>query len=227
MPATPSKEMRGFEYKGQKYDVPGPKNGGKGGPHLTGNALDINTAPGAGAAALSTSGLLEKHGLVWPFGMKDPPHVQKLGGGNYSGDKDPSAATGKPKAGGSEMASATPMAASPVTAAPAAGGGSTGSASGGGGSTGASGSGGGTGATPVASSSSKGSELAQSSMAAAAGDSKSSSSKGGGAQVSLSQAGASKLPEMQMDNKTVPPSRPDNFSEILKQHLGISLEGHA
>lgn len=227
MPATPSRAMPGFSYQGQKYDVPGPKGGKPGSPHLIGGALDVNTSPGAGAGLLSSSGLLQKHGLVWPLGPKDPPHIQKLGGTPPSGDKDPSAGTPAPPSGATSTASAAPVSASPASAAPsAAGGGSAGGGGGGGGGGSAGGGSGGSGAAAVASSPSKGSELAQSSMAAAGGDSK-SSSKGGGGQVSVSQTGASKLPDMQMDNKTVPPSRPDNFAEIMKQHLGITLEGHA
>lgn len=67
IPAKPEKAQT-INYKGQTYNVPG---SGKGSSHGKGQALDINPQVGS-----DFQGVLNKYGINYPFGAKDPPHIQ-------------------------------------------------------------------------------------------------------------------------------------------------------
>ena len=55
-------------YKGKEYTVQG---SGRGSPHFLNGELDIS--PGVDNAEWRS--ILQKHGVVFPYGLKDPPHV--------------------------------------------------------------------------------------------------------------------------------------------------------
>lgn len=67
MPANPTTDQT-VTYKGKTYNI---KGSGKSSSHRDGNALDIT--PGFGS---DFEPILKKHGLHFPFGGRDKPHIE-------------------------------------------------------------------------------------------------------------------------------------------------------
>lgn len=94
MPAAPKQAMKVTISRGpnagRTVDVPG--GGGGGGPHTHGIALDVSPGYGEDPAWMT---ILQKHGITFPFGSRDKPHIQLQGSSASSGD------TGTPPTGAS------------------------------------------------------------------------------------------------------------------------------
>jgi lysozyme len=74
IPAKPSQTTT-INYKGQSFTVPG---SGKGSAHGRGQAMDVS--PGVGSPF---ERILNKYGVGFILGAKDPPHIQLIGGSNF------------------------------------------------------------------------------------------------------------------------------------------------
>jgi len=95
IPAKPSKTTT-INYKGQSFTVPG---SGKGSAHGRGQAMDVDPKIGSGFEKF-----LNKYGIGFILGAKDPPHIQLMGGSNFMPPGGGEAPAGSPNA----IASAAP-----------------------------------------------------------------------------------------------------------------------
>ena len=90
IPARPSKTTT-INYKGQTFTVEGSGKGGS--AHSRGQAMDVT--PGYGSYF---ERVLNKYGVGFILGAKDPPHVQLMGGSNFTPPGGGEAPAGSPNA---------------------------------------------------------------------------------------------------------------------------------
>ena len=89
IPARPGKTTT-INYKGQSHTVTG---SGKGSAHSRGQAMDVDPKIGSGFEKI-----LNKYGIGFILGAKDPPHIQLMGGSNYMPPGGGEAPAGSPNA---------------------------------------------------------------------------------------------------------------------------------
>jgi lysozyme len=87
IPAKPSQTTT-INYKGQSYTVPG---SGKGSAHGRGQAMDVDPKVGS-----PFERILNKYGVGFILGAKDPPHIQLIGGSNFTPPGGGEAPAGSP-----------------------------------------------------------------------------------------------------------------------------------